>query len=42
MAETGVLIKPGDKDKVCLQVARSGLRAERKAFPGKDVVPGVG
>lgn len=42
MAETGVLIKPGDKDKVCLEVAHSGLRAEGKAFPGEDAVPGMG
>ena len=42
MAETGVLIKPGDKEKVCLEVAGSGLRAEGEAFPGEDAVPGTG
>lgn len=42
MAETGVLIKPGDRDKVCLEVACSGPRAEGEAFPGKDAVLGMG
>lgn len=42
MAETGVLIKPGDRDKVCLEVACSGPRAEGEAFPGEDAVPGMG
>lgn len=40
MAETGVLIKGSDKDKVCLEVAGSGQR-ERRA-PGEDVVLGMG
>lgn len=34
MAETGVLIKGGDKDKVCLEVAGSGRRERRGRGPG--------
>jgi len=41
VAETGVLIKPSDKAKVCLEVACSELRAEGEAFPGEDAFPGM-
>lgn len=33
-----MLIKPSDKDKLCLEMARSGLREQ--LVPGEDVSPG--